>query len=104
MAQFGRALRSGRRGRGFESRRFDCCVAESSIFRAFSFFLPEHAKESSPKYPEKPALLIELKYNESVNTAADQIRKKEYMQKLEHYRNALHVVSVNYARRRMDVR
>ncbi len=23
MAQFGRALRSGRRGRGFESRRFD---------------------------------------------------------------------------------
>ncbi len=23
VAQFGRALRSGRRGRGFESRRFD---------------------------------------------------------------------------------
>lgn len=50
----------------------------------------------SPKYPDKPALLIELKYNKSVSTAADQIRNKEYMQKLEHYRGNILVISVNY--------
>ena len=35
MAQFGRALRSGRRGRGFESRRFD---KKSAVFPYGTFF------------------------------------------------------------------
>ena len=38
MAQFGRALRSGRRGRGFESRRFDGRVfsdLEDTLFLRF---------------------------------------------------------------------
>ena len=52
----------------------------------------------SPENPDKPALLIELKYNQSVDTAADQIRNKEYLQKLEHYRGNILVVSVNYNR------
>ena len=32
MAQFGRALRSGRRGRGFESRRFDSLAGAPESF------------------------------------------------------------------------
>lgn len=50
----------------------------------------------SPKNPDKPALLIELKYNRSVEVADDQIRKKEYLQKLEHYKGNILVISINY--------
>ena len=50
----------------------------------------------SPKNADKPALLIELKYNKSVDTAANQIRNKEYMQKLEHYKGNILLISVNY--------
>lgn len=50
----------------------------------------------SPKYPDKPALLVELKYNKDVKTAADQVRARNYPQVLEHYKNNLLIVSVNY--------
>ena len=50
----------------------------------------------SPKSSDKPALLIELKYNRTVEVADDQIRRKEYLQKLEHYKDNLLVISVNY--------
>ena len=33
VAQFGRALRSGRRGRGFESRRFDSLAGAPEYLR-----------------------------------------------------------------------
>ena len=52
----------------------------------------------SPKNADKPALLIELKYNKSIRTAADQVRSKNYLQKLEHYRGNILVVSINYNR------
>ncbi|MBR6223797.1 MAG: AAA family ATPase [Lachnospiraceae bacterium] len=50
----------------------------------------------SPKNPDKPALLIELKYNRSVEVADDQIRRKEYLQKMEHYKGNILIISVNY--------
>ena len=50
----------------------------------------------APQYPDKPALLIELKYEKDVVTAADQIRDKKYFQKLEHYKGNLLLVSINY--------
>ena len=50
----------------------------------------------SPKHPDKPALLIELKYDKSLETAADQIRDKNYPQKLEHYMGNILLVSINY--------
>ena len=50
----------------------------------------------SPKNPDKPALLIELKYDKSLETAIDQIRSRNYPQKLEHYRDNLLLVSINY--------
>ena len=39
MAQFGRALRSGRRGRVFESRRLDYFLPTSEKLVSTSFFL-----------------------------------------------------------------
>ena len=50
----------------------------------------------APNYPDKPVLLIELKYGKSLETAADQIRKRNYPQKLEHYRGNLLLISINY--------
>ena len=50
----------------------------------------------SPKYPDKPALLIELKYDKSLETAIDQIKSRNYPRKLEHYKNNLLLVSINY--------
>ncbi len=50
----------------------------------------------SPKYADKPALLIELKYNESAETAMKQIKEKKYFQKLEHYRGKLLLVGISY--------
>ena len=47
MAQFGRALRSGRRGRGFESRRLDYLAGATGnavfIGVSGSFFVPAMA-------------------------------------------------------------
>ena len=50
----------------------------------------------SPKNPDKPVLLIELKYNKTVKTAADQIKERNYPQKLEHYKDNILLVSINY--------
>ncbi len=50
----------------------------------------------SPKYPDKPALLMELKYNKDVKTAADQVRSRNYPLVLEHYAGNTLIVSVNY--------
>ena len=35
------------------------------------------------KFQEKPALVVELKWNESANGAIEQIKKKEYCKSLE---------------------
>ena len=50
----------------------------------------------APSYEEKPALLVELKYNKSAKTAADQIKDKNYPQILEHYKGNILLVAVNY--------
>lgn len=50
----------------------------------------------SPKNSDKPALLIELKYDKSLETAIDQIKAKNYPQKLEHYKDNMLIISINY--------
>lgn len=51
-----------------------------------------------PKYPEKPALLIELKCNKDADTAMSQIRRRQYPERLEHYKGNLLLVAINYDR------
>ena len=68
----------------------------SSIFAVFFVFAVLSIAKTSPKYPEKPALLVELKYNQTVKTAADQIHDRNYPQKLYHYKGNILLVSVNY--------
>ena len=49
MAQFGRALRSGRRGRVFESRRFDFQQKHRKRKVSGAFFLPKNKDLSIEK-------------------------------------------------------
>ncbi len=49
-----------------------------------------------PVHPEDPALIIELKRNDSAESAIDQIKEKQYFKALDHYRGNLIFVGVNY--------
>lgn len=50
----------------------------------------------SPKYADKPALLVELKYNKSAYSAISQIKDKDYPARLEHYKGNILLVGINY--------
>ena len=52
----------------------------------------------SPKYPDKPALVIELKYNKNADGAIAQIKQKNYPDRLEHYKGNILLVGINYDR------
>ena len=48
------------------------------------------------KHVDKPALVVELKWNKTVEGAIDQIKKKNYTSALEEYEGNLLLVGVNY--------
>ncbi len=52
----------------------------------------------SPRCPDKPALLIELKWNRDADTALAQIRDRRFHGRLEHYLDSLLLVGISYDR------
>ncbi|MBO5623917.1 MAG: AAA family ATPase [Butyrivibrio sp.] len=52
----------------------------------------------SPQYPDKPAMVVELKYNKDAETALSQIKKRNYPSRLEHYKGNILLVGINYDR------
>ena len=50
----------------------------------------------APKYPDLPAMLVELKYNKDADTALSQIKRQRYPEGLEHYKGNMLLVGVNY--------
>ena len=52
----------------------------------------------APKYQDKPALVIELKYDKTVETAMSQIRQKNYPERLEHYKGNILLIGIDYDR------
>lgn len=50
----------------------------------------------APDYSDKPALLIELKYDKTADYALEQIKKRNYPAGLEHYRGNIIMVGINY--------
>ena len=48
------------------------------------------------KFQEKPALVVELKWDKMAEGAINQIKKKEYCQSLEEYKGNILLVGVNY--------
>ena len=45
---------------------------------------------------DKPALVVELKWNQSANGAIDQIKNKQYVKSLEDYKGDILLVGINY--------
>mgnify|MGYP002509066742 FL=1 len=50
--------------------------------------------------PEKPALLIELKWDKTAEAAIKQIKKRKYTEALETYKGDILLVGVNYSKKR----
>ena len=48
------------------------------------------------KFPDKPALLMELKWNKSAKGAIAQIKQKQYAGSLMEYRDKMLLVGINY--------
>ena len=48
------------------------------------------------KFSDKPALVVELKWDKNAKGAIDQIRQKEYCKSLEEYKGNILLVGVNY--------
>ena len=48
------------------------------------------------KSPEHPAIIIELKINESTGKALQQIQSRQYFDALENYKGNLLFVAINY--------
>ena len=67
MAQFGRALRSGRRGRGFESRRFDSLAGA-----------PEHLRDQGSGV-FRYAIMLYVAYKVCKNMKYETIRYQRIM-------------------------
>lgn len=52
------------------------------------------------KYSDKPAMVVELKWDQSAETAIKQIKDKNYVQALERYTGEILLVGVNYDKER----
>ncbi len=50
----------------------------------------------SPRFPDKPAMVIELKYNKDAETALSQIKKQNYPDRLVHYKGNILLVGIDY--------
>lgn len=76
----------------YAARQYYTVVREYPAGKGFAdlVFLPTR------KYPEKLALLVELKWNRSAYTALNQIKERDYPQSLREYQGNILLVGVNY--------
>lgn len=49
-----------------------------------------------PQYPDKPAMVVELKHDKSAESGLDQIYRQKYTDRLEHYKGNILLVAINY--------
>ena len=78
----------------FAARKYYTMIPELDSGKGYAdiAYLP------SPKYPDKPALVVELKYNKTADTALEQIRRQEYPDRLMHYKGNMLLVAIDYDR------
>ena len=76
----------------YAARNFYTIYREFARGKGFAdlVFLPRR------KFPEKPAIVVELKWDKSAEGAIAQIKKKEYCRSLEEYQGNLILVGINY--------
>ena len=49
-------------------------------------------------HADKPAMVIELKYDKDADGAIAQIKRRDYSDRLEHYKGNILLVGINYER------
>ena len=78
----------------YAAQRFYTTVVELDSGKGYAdvCYLP------APSHPELPALVVELKYGHPADTALEQIRRRNYPARLEHYRGNTLLVGVAYDR------
>lgn len=78
----------------FSARKDYTLVREFPAGKGFSdiVFFPR-------KGSEKPAMVVELKWNRSAKAAIKQIKEKQYIQALKGYQGEVLLVGINYSRR-----
>ncbi|SFC60764.1 AAA family ATPase [Butyrivibrio sp. YAB3001] len=76
----------------YAAQRFYTTILELDSGKGYAdiVFIP------SPKYPDKPTMVVELKYDKNAQTALTQIKKKKYPERLEHYMGNILLVGINY--------
>ena len=76
----------------YAARNFYTVQRELSGGKGFAdlVFLPRK------RFPDKPALVVELKWDKSATGAIQQIKEKEYCRSLEEYRGNILLVGINY--------
>lgn len=82
----------------YSSRIYYTIVREMPSGKGFAdlVFLPRK------NHMDKPAMIVELKWNKDVRGAIEQIKDKEYVQALEEYSGNLLLVGINYDKERKE--
>lgn len=78
----------------YAAQRYYTTVLELDSGKGFAdiAYLP------APGHLDTPALVVELKHDQSAGTAIDQIRRRNYPDRLEHYRGNILLVAISYNR------
>lgn len=76
----------------YAARKYYTTILELDSGKGYSdiVYLP------SPKYPNLLVLLIELKYNKTADIALAQIKRQEYLDRLEHYKGNILLIAIDY--------
>ena len=76
----------------YAARRYYTTVLELDSGKGYAdvVYLP------APDRSDLPAIVVELKYDKDAHTAMDQIKRRRYPQRLEHYRDNMLLVGINY--------
>ena len=76
----------------YAAERYYTTILELDSGKGYAdiMFLP------SPKFTDKPAMLVELKYEKDAVTALSQIKKQRYPERLRHYKGNILLVGINY--------
>lgn len=76
----------------YSARRYYNIIREMPAGKGFAdlVFVPR------PQHGDKPALVVELKWNHDAETAIRQIKEKEYAGALQHYGGKVLLVGINY--------
>ena len=76
----------------YSAREYYTVIRELPTGKGFAdlVFVPR------PKYADKPALVVELKWNQSAETAIRQIKEKKYVQALAGYSGRILLVGISY--------